>query len=378
MGGIVQSETLLAIKYSRGSLEILNQLLLPFQPVYDKITTVDDGHDAIRTMRVRGGAPAIAVVASLSLAIELNVKSFVNKAELNQFVKEKLSYLKTSRPTAVDLFNTIGKLLSLSENFLNDTVLNVEKSKLKLIEFCEAMLQTDVENNKNIGSFGSEFLKNYYKSSSLSEGLTILTHCNTGSLATAGWGTALGIIRSLNEAKNLSHVYCTETRPYNQGGRLTAYELVYEKIPSTLICDSMASALLKTKNVNAIIVGADRVCANGDTANKIGTYQLAITAKYHGIPFLVAAPSTSIDFSLENGSLIPIEVRNGSEVSKIKGLDEGDGKLRTLKISADGINIWNPGFDVTPADLISAIVTEKGVFEKLKDKNVFNLKKEYF
>nr|CAG4648721.1 EOG090X08IP [Polyphemus pediculus] len=186
-----------------------------------------------------------------------------------------------------------------------------------------------------------------------------MTHCNTGSLATSGYGTALGVIRSLHKTGHLEHVYCTETRPYNQGSRLTAFELVYEKMPATLICDNMVAALMKQFKINAVIVGADRVTANGDTANKIGTYQIALLAKAHNVLFYVAAPFSSIDFQLASGDLIPIEERPHHEMTHI-------GSTRT---AAPGINCWNPGFDVTPAHLITGgIVTEKGVFkpEELK------------
>lgn len=197
-------------------------------------------------------------------------------------------------------------------------------------------------------------------------------------MATAGYGTALGIIRALAGQKKLTHAYCTETRPYNQGSRLTAYELVYENIPSTLITDSMASALL-TQNagkIAAIVVGADRVAANGDTANKIGTYQLAITARYHNVPFIVAAPSTSVDLNIDSGKEIHIEVRPAVEVTTLRGpvVEAPSSEFKkdvagtvvseTIAVAARGIGVWNPSFDVTPAELISAIVTEKGVVLK--------------
>lgn len=194
------------------------------------------------------------------------------------------------------------------------------------------------------------------------------------SLATAGWGTALGIIRDLHRNGHLKHAYCTETRPYNQGSRLTAYELVYESIPATLICDSMASALLRQNpGVQAIIVGADRVAANGDTANKIGTYQLAITAKHHGILFIVAAPSTSIDLCINSGKDIVIEERPAKELVTTTGLLENN-QSATVKTAAEGINVWNPSFDVTPSSLISAIVTERGVVVKQEGQSEFDLR----
>jgi len=211
--------------------------------------------------------------------------------------------------------------------------------------------------------------------------VSMLTHCNTGSLATAGYGTALGVIRSLHSQGALKHAFCSETRPYNQGSRLTAFELVHDQIPATLITDSMAAALLQLKgsseNIAGIVVGADRVAANGDTANKIGTYSLAILARHHGVKFLVAAPRTTIDLETKSGKDIVIEERPGKEVTLIKGprydgvtLDLG--VIETVSIAANGIGVWNPAFDVTPAELIDGIITEVGVVEKDSD-GVFHL-----
>ena len=216
------------------------------------------------------------------------------------------------------------------------------------------MLEEDVAVNKSIGDHGAaRILKDLEGTGHESEPVRVLTHCNTGSLATAGYGTALGVVRSLFGQKRLDHCFCTETRPYNQGSRLTAYELVYEKIPATLICDNMVGILLATKRINAIVVGADRVVSNGDTANKIGTYQLAILAKYHQVPFYVAVPTTSIDLTKKTGAEIVIEERPASEMTCIKG----------QRIAAQGINAWNPSFDVTPGELITGLITEHGVFK---------------
>lgn len=221
---------------------------------------------------------------------------------------------------------------------------------LRLIEKMNLMLDEDVATNKSIGKFGAEHILKGLGN----ENAVILTHCNTGSLATAGYGTALGVVRSLKEMGRLEHCFCTETRPYNQGSRLTAYELVYEKIPSTLICDNMVGLLMMKKKVSAIVVGADRVVANGDTANKIGTYQLAILAKYHNIPFYVAVPTTTIDLNKKTGSEIIIEERPSKEMTHVKD----------IRIAAEGINCWNPCFDVTPAELITGgLITEHGVFK---------------
>ncbi|KAG0050969.1 S-methyl-5-thioribose-1-phosphate isomerase [Gryganskiella cystojenkinii] len=383
--------TLQAIRYQRGSLEIIDQLLLPHETLYIPITTLQLGHDAIKTMKVRG-APAIAIVAALSLAVVLvdaQVSSRLTSAQhAVAFILESLEYLKTSRPTAVNLFDAAHKLAKgVTEEGAKPGVSGQDIVN-KYLELSEKMLEDDVKDNMNIGRFGAEFILQVWKGG---EDLRVITHCNTGSLATAGYGTALGIIRALAGQQKLTHAYCTETRPYNQGSRLTAYELVYEKIPATLITDSMASALLQKNGdkIAAIVVGADRVAANGDTANKIGTYQLAITAKFHNIPFIVAAPSTSVDLNIRSGKEIHIEVRPDIEVTTLRGpvVESVSGTeahfkksaqdqvvSETIAVAARGIGVWNPSFDVTPAELISAIVTERGVVLKEDGVQVFDMK----
>lgn len=346
---------------------------MPHETIFETVLNVQNGHAAIKTMKTRG-APAIAIVAALSLAVDVNTrfenKEFETVDQVVHFLLESLEYLKTSRPTAVNLFDAAAKLKQLIETTADSTtdpavVVNA------YLEAAEKMLVDDVRDNKNIGRYGAEYI---LKNAKDREHLSILTHCNTGSLATAGWGTALGIIRDLNETGKLEHAYCTETRPYNQGSRLTAYELVYENIPATLICDSMASALLKQNpHVQAIVVGADRVAANGDTANKIGTYQLAITAKHHGILFIVAAPSTSIDLKAKSGDDIPIEERPSVELVTVSGIRVNDSEPTTIRTAAENIGVWNPSFDVTPANLISAIVTEKGVAVKEAGQTEFDM-----
>lgn len=334
---------------------------------------VQNGHAAIKTMKTRG-APAIAIVAALSLAVDLNTRfengEFNTVDQVVQFLHESLEYLKTSRPTAVNLFDAAAKLSKVIDQAASNTsdpavVVNA------YLEAAEKMLVDDVQDNKNIGKYGAEYIAEHVKDK---EHISVLTHCNTGSLATAGWGTALGIIRDLHATGKLEHAYCTETRPYNQGSRLTAYELVYENIPATLVCDNMASALLKQNpHVQAIVVGADRVAANGDTANKIGTYQLAITAKHHGILFIVAAPSTSIDLKTKSGEDIVIEQRPSVELTTVSGIRVNDSEPTTIRTAAENIGVWNPSFDVTPANLISAIVTEKGVAIKAEGQSDFDM-----
>jgi methylthioribose-1-phosphate isomerase len=256
--------SLRAIKYENNSLEILDQLLLPAQSKYIQVKGVEDGWKVINKMQVRG-APAIAIVGCLSLAVELQSENFESKRQLRQDVEGKLNYLVSSRPTAVNMKIAADELIMLANKMSEDESTELQDMKSKFISTIEAMLEKDIADNKAIGDFGAREILNSVSGDSL---VRILTHCNTGSLATAGYGTALGVIRRLHELKRLEHVYCTETRPYNQGARLTAYELVHDKIPATLIVDSMVAALMKHRNVSAVVVGADRVAANGDTANK--------------------------------------------------------------------------------------------------------------
>ncbi|XP_042860004.1 methylthioribose-1-phosphate isomerase-like isoform X2 [Penaeus japonicus] len=307
------------------------------------------------------GAPAIAIVGCLSLAAELaEAKSTYNeKAQLHKDVSSKLEYLVSARPTAVNMKKAAEELSNVSKSLCEKSI-SLQDMVKSIISWCEKMLEDDVNTNKKIGKFGAEAI---ISSNEGNSSVQVITHCNTGSLATAGYGTALGVIRALHDMGHLNKAFCTETRPYNQGARLTAYELVYEKIPSVLICDSMGAALMNSQKIHAVVVGADRVTRNGDTANKIGTYQLAVCAKHHNIPFYVCAPTTSIDLSLAHGKDIPIEERPHKEMTDVAG----------TRIAAPGISCWNPAFDVTPAELITGIVTELGVlkpselFKKLQD-----------
>lgn len=290
------------------------------------------------------------------------------------YIDKRLDYLKESRPTAVDLGNSITLLKKLirgvRETEPESTVDDIVKA---YIAGAEEYMNRDLHTNVSIGENGTNWLRDV-AGASKDNTISVLTHCNTGSLATSGHGTALGIIRSLHKDGLLKHAFCTETRPYNQGSRLTAFELVYEGIPSTLITDSMAGALFATqkaeKNIAAVIVGADRVVANGDTANKIGTYQLAVLARYHGLKFIVAAPRTSIDLATAAGSDIHIEERKKEELTQVSGpVVKQDGTVDSNEVvriaTADQrIDVWNPAFDVTPHELIDAIVTEAGVVVK--------------
>ncbi|XP_061362528.1 methylthioribose-1-phosphate isomerase [Gastrolobium bilobum] len=357
------SNTLQSICYKRGSLQLLDQRKLPLDTIYLDIRDSTDGWNAIRDMVVRG-APAIAIAAALSLAVELfNLDCFNGSpGDAASFLQKKLEYLVSSRPTAVNLSDAATKLKEVISKAAATT--SEARSVFQAyVEAAEIMLEDDVASNRAIGSNGASFIQHQTEKKKLS----VLTHCNTGSLATAGYGTALGVIRSLHSGGVLESAYCTETRPFNQGSRLTAFELVHEKIPATLIADSAAAALMKAGRVDAVVVGADRVASNGDTANKIGTYSVALCAKFHNVPFYVAAPLTSVDLSLSSGQEIVIEERSPKELLNSRG---GLGE----QVAASGIAVWNPAFDVTPANLISGIITEKGVITKTSTSDAFDIK----
>lgn len=302
--------SLQSLIYQRGSLAVIDQLELPSKHVYVNVKDSNDAFTVIRTMQVRG-APLIAIVAALGLSVELYQKkdSFSSIEDVSEFLLERMQYLRESRPTAVNLFQAMDQLSSLVRDSSFESVSELVDS---FIESCEAIWEADVVTNRAIGDHGAKKILEITGK----DKIKVLTICNTGSLATAGYGTALGVVRSLHAMGKLEHVYACETRPYNQGARLTAFEIVQDKLPGTLIADSMASALMAVKGVDCVVVGADRVAANGDTANKIGTYQLAIAAKYHNIPFFTAVPTTSLDLSIANGTLIPIEERNPKELTR--------------------------------------------------------------
>lgn len=299
--------------------------------------------------------------------------------ETISYIDSRLDYLKKSRPTAVDLTNAINHLKAAIRSPSQATTSAVPTPTPQaavvdtFITTAEAILAADLQTNLAIGGHGADWLAAEHGASPASP-ISVLTHCNTGSLATSGHGTALGIIRTLRSRGLLQHAFCTETRPYNQGSRLTSFELVFEGIPSTLVTDSMAAALFRLRkaemNIGAVVVGADRVVRNGDTANKIGTYQLAVLARHHGVRFVVAAPTTSVDLETETGEGIRIEERKGEEMTQISGAVVGAdgtvdiGNTARVAIADQRIGVWNPAFDVTPAELIDAIVTEKGAVVK--------------
>ncbi|KAM9514114.1 methylthioribose-1-phosphate isomerase [Guaruba guarouba] len=346
-----------SIRYRRGSLSILNQLLLPEQLRYERVDGAERAWAAINSMEVRG-APAIALVGCLSLALELAAGAGADGdggagdgvAALEAFVERRLRFLLTARPTAVNLHREAERLRERLRGWSGSPGITAPELRERIIEHIEGLLAKDREDNERIGAHGAGDI---LRRAPPGAAVTVLTHCNTGSLATAGYGTALGIVRALHGQGRLRRVLCTETRPYNQGSRLTAFELLHDGIPATLIADSAAAAAMRECGVDAVVVGADRVAANGDTANKIGTFQLAVAARHHRVPFYVAAPSASCDPALPCGAHIPIEERPGRELTHLQG----------LCLAPPGIDVWNPAFDVTPHDLITGgIVTEWGVF----------------
>eukprot|EP00906_Rhabdomonas_costata_P006154 RCo009054 len=350
-----------AIQYSRGSLRLLNQRLLPGQAVFEDVQSCEEAFSAILEMKVRG-APAIAITAVLSLAVEAHrvlatppqarPESFRSVDLASAALCDKLRYLCTSRPTAVNLRNAVTSCTAVIERCPKSA--EVDALLLQYIEAAEAIYAEDVAITEGISKHGSEYILRHCRSDP-SQPVCMLTHCNTGSLATSKYGTALGVIRFLHSQGQLARVFCTETRPYNQGARLTAFECVTEKMNTTLIVDSCVAFLMRRKQINAVVVGADRVCNNGDTANKIGTLQVALSAKHFGVPFFVAAPTTTLDFSLSDGSQIKIEERSPSEIT-----DNPETGHRMV-VASPLLEVWNPSFDVTPAELITGIITEVGV-----------------
>jgi S-methyl-5-thioribose-1-phosphate isomerase len=305
------------------------------------------------------GAPLIAIVACLGLSVDLTtnqdtkdeLKQISGVESLIHYISKKIEYLKTSRPTAVNLFNAMDEMAKIMEETSSKEESDCDTIIKAIVSHAEFMLERDLSDNKAIGNYGAEAIL----SKTNMNAATIATICNTGSLATSGYGTALGVARALQERKKLQGIYCLETRPYNQGSRLTAFEIMEENMPNgTLICDSACAALMRTKGVDACVVGADRVCKNGDTANKIGTFMLAVVAYEHNVPFYVASPFTTLDVNLEHGDCIEIEERPALEM------------IETSK-APNKMKVWNPAFDVTPAKYITGIVTEKGIIDKSDD-----------
>ena len=326
------------LRWSDGVLEMIDQRILPatFKYVqYDSAAAVAEG---IRSMVVRG-APAIGVAAAYGVALEALRLSAVTGESFQRGMNEGFNTLAQSRPTAVNLFWALARMKQVWQSVSGESNMQVA---MRLLAEAHEIFAEDIRINRTLGSHGAELLR---------DGARVLTHCNAGALATAGHGTALGIIRSAVEAGKKISVIADETRPFLQGARLTAWEMMQEKIPVTLITDNMAGFMMSRGEVDAVVVGTDRVAANGDVANKIGTYMVAVLAQRHHIPFYVACPLSTIDMSIASGMDIPIEERHADEV---KG-------FRDFHWAAQGVQIRNPSFDITPAELVTALITEKGV-----------------
>ena len=327
------------IRWKNNYVELIDQRLLPDKLHYVKCKTAKDIYDAIKKLKIRG-APAIGVAAAYGAYLgvrESKAKTF------NAFCKELhkvVIYVASARPTARNLFWALERM---AERVNEDQKKSIDQIKLNMLKEAHKILDEDNRICLRIGTNGAKLIK---------KGSTLLTHCNAGGLATASYGTALGVIFSAK--KKIKHVYVDETRPVLQGSRLTAWEMVKNRVPATLICDNMAASLMKKKKIDAIIVGADRIADNGDVANKIGTYNLAVLAKYHKIPFYVAAPVSTFDLSIKTGRSIVIEERDDDEVRRV-------GKQN---IAPKNMRVYNPAFDVTPAELVTAIITERGVIRR--------------
>ena len=325
------------IRWTGNALELLDQRRLPFVVEYLSCATSDEVAAAIHALAVRG-APAIGIAAAWGVVLASREVMATTPAEALEKLEPALQRLNDARPTAVNLAWALARMRAALKTAGNEWRGVLELEAL-------AIAEEDLAANRHMGELGAGLIP---------AGSGVLTHCNTGSLATAGFGTALGVIRAGVAQGRIDKVYAGETRPWQQGARLTAWELLQDGIPATLIADSAAAHLMKTGAVQWVVVGADRICANGDTANKIGTYQLAIAARHHGVGFMVVAPSSTVDMATPSGDAIHIEERDPAELLGIGG-------TRTV---AEGVPAWNPVFDVTPATLIDAIVTEKGVIER--------------
>lgn len=327
-----------------GWLTCIDQTQLPAALVLHECRSAEAVWEAIRHLRVRG-APAIGIAAAYGVVLGVQSVPDDDPAALAQRLEEVLAFLATSRPTAVNLFWALERMRKVARTALPGTP--VPRLKVALWEEARAIHEEDRALCRAIGRCGAELI---------ADGSGVLTHCNAGGLATAEYGTALAILFTCQDQGKRLAVYVDETRPLLQGARLTAWELVQRGIPTTLICDNMAAQVMREGRVQAVVVGADRIAANGDVANKIGTYGLALLARAHGIPFYVAAPSSSFDLSLACGTQIPIEQRPAEEVTQWAG----------RQLAPQGVAVYNPAFDVTPAGLITALVTERGVIRPVE------------
>jgi len=321
-----------------GHVKLIDQTALPTEVVYRECRTCGEMWEAIRVLRVRG-APALGIAGALGLVLGVRTSAARTWEELREDIENTVRYLSTSRPTAVNLFWALGRLKSVAEANKDQPIPTIKEA---LLDDALRIIEEDRDICRRIGELGKDLVP---------DGGGVLTHCNAGGLATAEYGTALAALFAAHESGKKFHVFADETRPLLQGARLTTWELQQASVPVTLICDNMAALVMNQGKVHCVIVGADRIAANGDTANKIGTYGLAVLAKAHNLPFYVAAPVSTFDLTLASGEEIPIEERPTEEITDGMG----------WRIAPEGTQVYNPAFDVTPAELISAIVTERGI-----------------
>jgi methylthioribose-1-phosphate isomerase len=342
--------------YKPPFVKFLDQRLLPDKIFYVKAKSASQTAKAIKDMVLRG-APLIGCGAAFGYALDLRHTTPTSWTKLLNQTNKASTILKKSRPTALALFYAVDRLHKITLDFIAENKHKPFDKKIyaKLIKIIEAdahkITKEDIDSTVVMSNYGSKLLK---------KNSIVITHCNAGALATMGMGTSVGVITAAHKKGKIKYAYASETRPYLQGSRLTAWELMREKVPSALICDNMAAHIIKTCKVNAIIVGADRIAANGDTANKIGTYSLAILAKYHKIPFYVVAPIPTIDLNIKTGKEIEIEERGEKEVIFIKG----------KRIAPKGVKVRHPAFDMTPASLITALITENGIIKPVNSTNI--------
>ena len=324
------------IAWANGTLRLLDQTRLPLEEIIVEARGYLEAVEAIRTMRVRG-APAIGVTAAYAVAMAARDLDVSDRDTFLQRLAEAGAEIKTARPTAVNLMWAVDRMMGIA-----DSEADINTAKTRLLEEATRIETEDEEINRRLGSHGIELMP---------DGGSVLTHCNAGALATAAYGTAVGVIRAGWEDGKRFKVFNTETRPFLQGARLTAWEFKKLGIPSTLVVDSAAGMLMRRGDIGCVITGADRIAANGDTANKIGTYTLAVLARENNVPFYIAAPISTVDMSLSDGDQIEIEQRSSSEVTEFRG----------IQVAPQGVEALNPGFDVTPAKYVSAIITEAGI-----------------
>lgn len=338
------------IRWRNDHLELLDQRLLPHKTRYVVCNNATDVRLAIKRMAVRG-APAIGIAGAYGLYLGMRDSRVKDMQSFRKGLKRTASYLGAARPTARNLSWALERVMKVADT---SKARSVDALKNCMLKEADSILREDIRACRDIGRSGAAFIK---------KGSKVITHCNAGALATGGYGTAIGVLRAAG--KKIKKVYVDETRPVLQGARLTVLELCNAGMPVTLICDNMSAALMKKKEVDAVIVGADRIAANGDVANKIGTYNLAVLADHHKVPFYVAAPSSTFDLTVHGGAGIIIEERAADEVRKIAD------KLITVR----NVPVWNPSFDVTPARLITAIITERGVIKRPDKSKIAKLMK---